>query len=40
MAHSKIMNGEDGLQIWTLETNISIKQSWTTNKVWSSSLRV
>jgi hypothetical protein len=38
MARPPVAEEGDGLQMWRVATNIMNKQSWTTNKGWSSSL--
>jgi hypothetical protein len=40
MARPKVADGGNDLQIWSVAANILNKQSRTTNKGWSSSLRV
>jgi len=38
MTHLQVADREDGLQIWRVAVNILDKQSWTTDKGWSSRL--
>jgi hypothetical protein len=40
MAHPKVGDGEDGLQLCRVAANILNKQSQTAEKLWSSSLEV
>jgi hypothetical protein len=40
MAHSQIVDEENGLQMWRVTVNIMSKQLQTANKGWSSSFRV
>jgi hypothetical protein len=42
MARPQVANGEDGLHIRTVAANIlnKLKQSWTANKGWSSTLEL
>jgi len=40
MACPQVADGGDGLQIWTVATNMLNKQSQTADKGWSSSFRV
>jgi hypothetical protein len=40
MAHSQVVDGGEGLQIWGVAVNILNKQLQTADKGWSSSLRV
>jgi hypothetical protein len=40
MARPPVADGGDGLQIWRVAANILNKQSWTADKVWSSSFGV
>ena len=38
--HPQVADGEDGHHIWTAAPSILYRQSWTADKVWSSSLGV
>jgi ribonuclease HI len=38
MARPQVADGGDTFQVWRVAVNILNKQSWTTDKVWSSSL--
>jgi hypothetical protein len=40
MARPRVADGGDGLQIWRVAANILIKQSWTADMLWASSLGV